>query len=143
MTSNISASNFASMQALSDLSATQPIVFCQLQPIVFCQCGCKQLWEEEGAVKRLQSHLFLIINLQAYSNLLGVHCLPKLVKCCIGRCQILRVGDPPSNCCCAVILSIPSNTSTTTIMKNWIHGFMVSSLVCYRQQISQSVESFL
>ena len=68
MTSNISASNCASMQALSDLSATQPIVFCQLQPIVFCQCGCNQLWEEDGAVKMLQSHLFLIINLQAYSN---------------------------------------------------------------------------
>ena len=94
--------------------------------------------------KRLQIHLFLIINLQAYSKYpLGVHCLPKLVKCCIGRCQILMVGDLPSSCCCSVILSIPSNTSTNTTMKNCIHGFMASSTVCYRQKISLSVEYFL
>ena len=117
----------------------------QLSRLYFVNCN--QLYFVNAVASNCGKKRGLLRGCKATSSLLSTckptPILPKLVKCCIGRCQILRVADPPSNCCCAVILSIPYNTSTTTIMKNWIHGFMVSSTVCYRQQISLSVESFL
>ena len=107
----------------------------QLSRLYFVNCN--QLYFVNAVASNCGKKRGLLRCCKATSSLLSTckptPILPKLVKCCIGRCQILRVGDPPSNCCCAVILSIPSNTSTTTIMKNRIHGFMVSSTVCYRQ----------